>query len=158
MLPLRLLPTLAIALVLSGCSVPTTITPRRDLLKDAPTQVQVQGQNLSLHAYLGRDFMPAAPPDGRPMVAVLRVRTVDGSRFPAGVTADKVSVVYGDRVWTAATRQEHPSQQAHVLEVIARDGPKWGPDVRVDVIVYLHDAAGRQHLLRAPDQLIESSH
>lgn len=153
--PLRLLPTLALALLLAGCENTTTISTRPSLLRDAPTQVRVNGYSLVMETYLGRDFMPAAPPDGQPMVAVLRIRTADGRPFPAGVTADRVSVVNGDQVWTAATHQEHPSQQANTLEVVARDGPKWDPGTKVDVVVYLHDAARREYRLRAPDQLIQ---
>lgn len=91
---LRFLPTLATALlILVGCDTPATITPQRNQLENAPTQVRVAGHDLVLDAYVGRDFMPIAPPDGHP----------------------------------------------------------------VDVVVYLHDAAGGQHLLRAPDQRIQRS-
>jgi hypothetical protein len=152
---LRRLSTFALALLLAGCENTTAISPQPSLLRDAPTQVRVDGYDLLLTADLWRDFMPVAPPDGQPMVAVLRIRTADGRPFPEGVTADKVSVVQGDQVWTAATRQEHSSQQANTLEVVARDGPRWDPGSRVDVIVYLHDAAGREYRLRAPDQLIQ---
>lgn len=158
MLRLRLLPIAAVAaLLLSGCDMPTTLPPRQNLLADAPTQVQVDGHALVLDAYLGRDFMPASPPDGQPLVAVLRIRTLDGSAFPAGVTADRVSVLYADQVWTAAARQEHASHDANVLEVVARDGPRWDPGATVDVVVYLKDSAGEEHLLRAPDQRIQRS-
>lgn len=157
MIRLRLLSTLATVLLLSGCDSPTTSSPQRTLLEDAPTQVQVDGHALTLDAYLGRDFMPVAPPDGQPLAAVLRIRTVDGSPFPTGVSADKVSVVYADQVWTAPAREENPSQDANVLQVIARNGPRWAPGATVDVIVYLRDAAGREHLLRAPNQRIQRS-
>lgn len=155
---LRLLTALATAsLLLAGCDQATTISPQPSLLKDVPTQVRVDGYDLVLDAYVGRDFMPISPPDGKPMVAVLRIRTADGRPFPTGVTADRVSVVNGDQVWTAAARKEHDSQQANTLEVVARDGPKWEPGTLVDVVVYLHDASGREHLLRAPDQRIQRS-
>lgn len=155
---LRFLPTLATTLlVLAGCDTPTAITPQRNQLENAPTQVRVAGHDLVLGAYVGRDFMPIAPPDGHPMVAVLRIRTVDGRPFPAGVTADKVSVLYGGDVWTAAARQEPASQRPGTLEVVARDGPRWPPGATVDVVVYLRDAAGGEHLLRAANQRIERS-
>jgi hypothetical protein len=155
---LRLLPTLAAALlILAGCDTPTTISPQRNQLENAPTLVRVAGHDLVLDAYVGRDFMPIAPPDGHPMVAVLRIRTVDGRPFPAGVAAYKVSVLYGDDVWTAATHQEQASQQPGTLEVIAREGPRWPPGATVDVVVYLRDAAGGEHLLRAPNQPIQRS-
>lgn len=153
---LRLLPVLATAvLLLAGCDPPTTtISPEPQPLLEAPTQVRVDGYDLTLETSLSRDFKPLSPPDGRPLIAVLWIKTADGRPFPAGVTADRVSVVYGDEVWTAPARQEHESWRAGVLEAIARDGPKWGPDVTVDVVVRLRGPGGTEFLLRAPDQRI----
>jgi hypothetical protein len=153
---LHLLPTLTAAvLLLAGCDPPmTTLSPEPQPLLDAPTQVHVDGHDLTLEAHLWRDFKPISPPDGKPLVAVLRVKTADGRAFPAGVTADQVSVVFGDEVWTAPARQEHPSWHPGVLEVVARDGPRWGPGVTVDVVVRLRGSGGSEFRLGAPDQLI----
>jgi len=43
---------------------------------------------------------------------------------------------------------------AAAFAVVARNGPKWGPGVEVDVVVRLRDAAGHGVLLQAPGQLI----
>lgn len=155
MAQLRSLPILAIACVLlAGCDQPTTLSTSPGEFATVPTTVQVDGYQLTLEAHLWRDFQPVAPPDGWPLVAVLRVKTADGRPFPASVTADRVSVVYGDQVWTAPARQEHPGWRPDLLEVVARDGPKWGPHVKVDVVVRLRGSGGQEYLLRAPDQLI----
>lgn len=152
---LRLLPALAtVCILLAGCNEPPTIGLEPGEAANAPTRIQLDGRELTLEAYLWRDFMPVAPPNGQPLVAVLRVRTANGTQFPAGVTADLVSVLYDGQVWAAPAVQEHPGTQPNVLEVVARDGPKWGPHVYVDVVVRLRDAGGQTHLLRAPNQLI----
>lgn len=154
---LHLLPAFATAvLLLAGCGDPstTTISPEPQPLLDAPTQVHLDGHDLTLEAYLWRDFQSISPPDGKPLVAVLRVKTADGRPFPASVTADQVSVVYGDQVWTAPAHQEQPSSQPAVLEVVARNGPRWGPDVTVDVVVRLRGPGGSEFLLRAANQPI----
>jgi hypothetical protein len=41
---------------------------------------------------------------------------------------------------------------AKEFDVVARDGPKWGPGIDVDVIVGVRDGAGAVSLLRAPAQ------
>ena len=153
---LHLLPALAAAvLLLAGCDEPTTtISTQPRAFANVPATVQVDGHELTLEVSLWRDFQPISPPDGRPLVAILWVKTTDGRPFPAGVTADQVSVVFGDQVWTAPARKEQPSNQPSVLEVVARDGPRWGPNVTVDVVVRLRGPGGSDHLLRAPDQLI----
>jgi hypothetical protein len=155
---LRILSKFAVPLLLlAACDQPTTISTQPRQLREAPTQVLVEGHSLIMETYVGRDFMPIAPPDGQPMVAVLRIRTADGRAFPSGVTAERVSVVQGEAVWTAPTVREAASQEPGTLEVIAREGPKWQPGSKVDVVVYLRDSASREHLLRAPDQTIQRS-
>ena len=63
-------------------------------------------------------------------------------------------ITYQGEVWTAAVKQEHPNTEPGVLEVVARNGPKWGPGVTVDVVVQLRDARGQIYRLRARDQPI----
>ena len=125
-------------------------------LRTAPVTVDVQGRSLSLEAHLWRDFMPVAPPDGQPLAAVLRVHASGGSP-PAGLEAMAVWILHQDQIWMSEALDVMPpdSPAPPYYEAVARGGPKWGPDVRVDVIVRLRDAIGRTYLLRAPDQLIQ---
>ena len=127
-------------------------------LEGAPSRVQIAGSELKLETYLWRDFMPSfsptATPNGTPLIAVLRILTTDGTRVPEGLRAEQVSINYQGEVWTAAVKQEHPSTEPGVLEVVARNGPKWGPGVKVDVVVRLRGARGQTYWLRAPDQPI----
>ena len=55
-------------------------------LEGAPARVQIAGSELKLETYLWRDFMPmlVAPPDGTPLIAVLRIVTTDATRYPRG--------------------------------------------------------------------------
>ena len=121
-------------------------------LRGAPTSITLGGKTLVLETYLYRDFMPVSPPNGKPLIAVLRVKTADGSAFPSGVRADGAWVVLGDEVWSAAVGEERfPSASSY--EVVARNGPKWGPGVTVDVVVRLRED-GEEHRLRASNQPI----
>jgi hypothetical protein len=150
----RFLPIAAACALLAACDPPTTISTLPIEYATVPTVVQVAGHELALEAHLWRDFQPVAPPDGQPLVAVLYIKTTDGGPFPAGVTADQVTVVFGEERWTAPARRESSSGQADVLEVVGRDGPKWGPHVNVDVVVRLRGPDDQVHLLRAPNQRI----
>jgi hypothetical protein len=38
------------------------------------------------------------------------------------------------------------------MEIVVRGGPKWGPGIKVDVVVELKDAKNQSHLLRASKQ------
>lgn len=143
-----LIPTLAL-----GCSGEESTAPPVAELEAAPTTQVVANTTLELETTLWRDFMPISPPDGRPLIAVLRVRTTDESALPQGLSVEAAHVIHGEDVWSAAPREEHGSERDDVLEVVLREGPKWGPGVTVDVVVEIQHA-GRLLLLRAPEQPI----
>jgi hypothetical protein len=101
--------------------------------------------------------MPPSPQDGRPLIAIVRVQTADRALVPATLRAKDVWVVMGSEVWRAPFREERTrSETAPDYELVARDGPKWGPDVTVDVVVRVTDGR-RDWLLRAADQRIAAT-
>ncbi|HYM81806.1 MAG TPA: hypothetical protein VEY91_10425, partial [Candidatus Limnocylindria bacterium] len=137
-----------------GCRSSAAL-PSRPLsqLRSAPTTVTVGARTLALSAELWRDFMPISPPDGKPMIATLRIATEDGTGLPPGLKADSTWVLHGEHVWeTLAVEQEPRAAGASRIEILAREGPKWGPEIQVDVVVRIVDAEGRVSLLRAPNQ------
>ena len=143
----------ATALAGAGCREPMEPNGSRsiDQLRAVPTSTQVGGRDLVLRTELWRDFMPIAPPDGRPLVALIRVTAADGGALPAGLGIDSFWVIHGRELWQARPEPGAGSDD-RTLEVVARDGPKWGPGVNVDVVVRIVDAAGKSHLMRAPEQ------
>jgi hypothetical protein len=147
---------LAVLLMTNGCgSTPSAPSDQPPDLRAAPTNVVLSGKRLQLGVSLWRDFMPIAPPDGRPLAGVLQVQTDDRSRVPADVRADAVWIVNGADLWSTVPREDRPSGDGRPdYEVIVRDGPKWGPNVGVDVVVRLVDAGGRTALLSARNQII----
>ena len=140
-------------------------------LRNAPTEVDIDGRSLSLSAYPWRDFMPGSfnGPDGSPMMVVLKVATNDKKPFPSGVRLDRVWVLFGEQVWdTSKLRDQMKSppddkdswincSDSPVCEVTARNGPKWGPDVFVDIVVRLTDKEGQHHLLQIPKQCVNAT-
>jgi hypothetical protein len=144
-----------------GCGGSTPTSPSditTSKLLSAPTHVVADGKGLTLAAFLWRDFMPISPPDGKALVAVLSIRTDDGSPVPAAITVDTSWTILNMEVWSAAVEQRPRAETAPIYQVIARNGPKWGPNVAVDVVVRLADSRGRAFLLRAPGQTIAGSY
>jgi hypothetical protein len=154
--------------VLAGCvfgegeesSYVTTLAslPDGDAIISAPELVEIASREYTLETYLWRDFMPISPPDGKPLIAKVKVTAVDLEPFPEGLDADKLYVIYGEEVWVTDFSDELPPPGVpdHQLDRIARDGPKWGPWVTVDVVVRLV-GGGDTHLLSASDQMISRS-
>jgi hypothetical protein len=151
----------ALLLALAACErEPTTtngIVGVPPNVRTAPTTVTLGGKALTLETHLWRDFMPVAPPDGQPLIAVLRVRaTGEGASVPANVQVDSAWVVLGEQAWASRPVQEQQrTATTPYLEVVSRNGPKWGPGVNVDVTVRLRDGAGNTALLRAAGRPIQ---
>ena len=150
---------LAAIMLVGACSENPVAPPDIDIqsLQAAPEKLTVSGKALILRCSLWRDFMPISPPDGRPLVVVIAVQTADSTALPEGLDADVVYVIYEGQVWKAWL-EDNPdsSQPPYRLEKVARDGPKWGPAVYVDVVVRLQHG-GKSYFLRASRQLIQKT-
>jgi hypothetical protein len=149
---------LAVALALAtACSSPDTSIGPRDLaeFRAVPATAVIGGLTLALEPYLWRDFQPSSPPNGKPLVAVVRLHSLDGTAIPASVRVTGLWIVNGGDVWAASPREQQlRTPGASMFEVVGRDGPKWGPGIEVDVVVGVRDGAGAVSLLRAPAQRI----
>jgi hypothetical protein len=152
-----LLVALALGAVSSACGttpVSPSDPPTASELRSTPTTIVVTGKTLALHASLWRDFMPISPPDGRPLIAAVRVHAADGSSVPSSISVMTVWVLFNESIWSApAGEGRFGVDTAPFYEVVARDGPKWGPGVNVDVVVRVTQG-GRSWLLRAAGQPI----
>lgn len=143
------------ALLACGGATPASPSdvPLADL-SSAPTRVTAEGRDLTLAAELWRDFMPISPPGGRPLAAALRISTADGSPVPAGIKVETSWVIHEGEVWSATVEQRPRGETEPFYEVVARNGPKWGPGVEAVAVVRLADSSGRSFLLRAPPKTI----
>lgn len=111
-----------------------------------PDQVTINGRSYRIApasasgTYLWRDFMPVSPPDGRPLMASIRVVAGDVGTFPQDITVDRVWI-YGPTVWDTAPAEVRRAPEAGTppqqIEVFASDGPKWDPGIEVDVVIRL---------------------
>src|SRR5687767_9097477 len=139
--------------LLVGCSDDPMAPPSPSEIENAPSQIVVDGVELTLETYLFRDFAPISEPNGRPLIASVRVMPAAGKALPRDLRAEALHVVYGDESWTPRLIQESPNDRPPQMEFVARDGPKWGPGVNVDVVLRLR-AGDRALLLKAPQQPI----
>ena len=125
-----------------------------DLL-NAPLLVTAGNREYRLETYLWRDFMPVSPPDGKPLIAIVRIVATDSMAVPETLESDRIYIIYGDEMWESelSASGDPGGGEDFKLERIARDGPKWGPDVAVEVVVRIFI---NEHLyyLRASQQWI----
>lgn len=134
-------------------------------LRNAPTEIVLDGKSLSLSAYLWRDFSPGAW-GGRPLMASLKVATSDKKAFPSGVRMERAWVLFGEQIWEVPNfrfrgRRLSDNKEMWIkcsvssgCEITFSEGPEWGPGVFVDVVVRLIDKEGKHHLIQAKKQHI----
>ena len=79
-----------------------------DDLRTTPLSVEIDGQELALTPYLWRDFMPSSPPDGKPLVALLRIQAADNATVSSSIHVDAVWVILGNEVWSSEVTEERP--------------------------------------------------
>lgn len=141
---------IALLALVASASCSTLVAPPVADLRGAPVTVTIDGRSVALHAELWRDFMPVSPPDGKPMAAVVRLVRADDAAPINDLRIEELFVLFGEQLWEPHSLEERlPGSGQDWYEVVARDGPKWGPGVDVDVIVRVRSPGGVSQLLRA---------
>lgn len=123
-------------------------------LKNAPEYLRLDGINLDLSAYLWRDFMPPSGPNGSPLMAVVELEGENGL-LPGEIESERLYIIYENNIW--ATGFDEVSIEDDEIEVISRNGPKWGPDVEVEVVL-MFNYDGKTYEIREDDVTIEATY
>jgi hypothetical protein len=130
---------------------PSTVSLQN--LQTAPEKVLINGNEYTLETYLWRDFMPISPPDGKPLIAIVKVKSPRETAISSKIDATRLWVVKGKEIWETEFTSEERSTAGDTLEKVSRNGPKWGPRITVDVIVKVIDLKNnKEYLLKASNQ------
>ena len=129
--------------------------PAPSWIATAPTSVVDGGATLRLEAVPYRDFMPMSPTDGSPLAVVLRLRTASGAPLPSGLAIESAWVVYRGLAWTSQPEPTGAPWGPDVLEFVSRGGPRWGPDVAVDVVARVTGLTGGPRPIAARQVIVE---
>jgi len=112
---------------------------------DYDSLVTIDSQDFFLEAYLWRDFMPISPPNGKPLISINWLISVDSSVIPKNIELKQQYVIYDDLVWISQYENEtHPTPD-YKLERVSRNGPKWGPFVTVKVVAKITDTKTKKN-------------
>lgn len=122
-------------------------------LTSAPETLDLPQQDYRLETYLSRDFMPVSPSDGRPLRASVTLVSADRQPIPGDVKLIYIWIVNGDRVWSTKF-SDKPIVSDYAIQRLAGGGPKWGPDISVEVIVGVTIGSSELRLVRASAQPI----
>ncbi|MCL5029626.1 MAG: hypothetical protein M1480_11505 [Bacteroidetes bacterium] len=153
---------ISIVFLLVQCSNPVSSPPFVPIEKllSAPDTISIEGKNIYLSTFMWRDFMPISPPDGKSLIVIAKIETVDSSKISSSIIADAIYIVNDNQVWKSYLRDESPGSdliKPYRIVKIARDGPKWGPRIYVDVVVRLRVNLNI-YLLKASKQYIGATY
>ncbi|MBU0713207.1 hypothetical protein KKA87_14995 [bacterium] len=151
-----------LAILISGCSIfdfDNNDGPGElDLmLSDIPDTLNIGNTSIILKTYMWRDFQPISPANGKPLIAIFRIITIDSTNLPEGIKADAAWIICKEGIWDTYFSDEEPAEyeiQPYQLYEIARDGPKFGPNIYVDVVVRIIDNMDIEYFLKAENQYI----
>ena len=77
--------------------------------------------------------MPIAEENGNPMISACLLADVDSLVFSSAVSMKKQYVINGDLVW-GIDFERTTETSAYSIESVSSGGPKWGPEINVDVV------------------------
>jgi hypothetical protein len=143
----------------NGISDPPDISIQ--VLQSTPDTITVENRVMYLSTYLWRDFQPMIGVNGSALIGLFYVTAIDSFRLSSNISADAVWIIHNNQVWKSLFSHEpapDPELRPNRIVKIARNGPPWGPDVFVDVIVRITDGKGGSKLLRSSKQGIGSTH
>ena len=106
---------------------------------DYDSIVTINSQDYFLEAFLWRDFMPISPPNGKPLISINWLISVDSSVIPSNIELKQQYVIYDDLVWISQYENETHPTPYYKLKRVSRNGPKWGPFVTVKVVAKIID-------------------
>lgn len=102
-------------------------------LRQSPEQITYGSKKLDLIAGLHRDFMPVSEPNGSPLFATSTIVELNNQDIPESINLLKQFIIHGDEIWeTEFTTVDTVFSWA--IRGSSRNGPKWGPDIEVDVV------------------------
>jgi hypothetical protein len=126
-----------------------------ELRENALDTLTIDGTQYILEAYLWRDFMPACPPDGQPLIAVNYLVNLDSVAVPDRFDLILQYVIMEDSVWVTEYGGTAYSPAVYKIAGKSTNGPKWGPLITVDVIARMKDSETQtDYLLKCDSVLI----
>ena len=153
-----LLITLTLIVALSSCKKDNKEDPVKpdaklaEELRSSPETIIIGSNYLMLTTYLWRDFMPIAEEDGSKLFCNSKLTDVDHVGISNSIKLTKLYVIKGDEVWKT-NYSEIIHKIDYILEGVASKGPKWGPEIEVDVVCEF-ESSGKVHRILAKSQWI----
>ncbi|MBK9292222.1 MAG: hypothetical protein IPM52_11435 [Bacteroidetes bacterium] len=123
-------------------------------LRKSSQSLNISGNKLMLSTYLWRDFMPMieGSGEGSRLLGVIRLADTVEAALPQQIRLVRLYVIKGNEVWQTGFSESSMSN-SFTIEGVVRNGPFWGPNIEVDVVLEF-EISGRMHRIMAKKQTI----
>jgi hypothetical protein len=121
-------------------------------LRTNPTTLNINGSVLTLDAYVWRDFQPPTDSNGDPMRSTVTLNLISGPEILNSIHLVRQYVIQENDVWAADLYDLSINSSSY--SGTSSNGPKWGPDILVDIVLeFTYD--GKTYKILVPDINIE---
>lgn len=124
-------------------------------LKSLPESIIIESNTFTLSTYLWRDYMPISEDNGSKMYCVNKLTEINEQPILSTISLKKQYIVKDDEVWTAEYIQIKKTP-SNIWEGYVNGGPKWGPNIKVDVICEF-EYSGVTYRILAKSQFISKT-
>ena len=122
----------------------------------ASEEIEIKDITYTIETYMWRDFMPISPPDGKPLIVIIRVHAIGIDNYPLSTVIERLWLIDVLNIVSTQSSEEY-RVDVNTFEMVFRDGPKWGPGISIDVVVKLISIDSGIYYLKAFSQLIEAT-
>jgi hypothetical protein len=102
-------------------------------LRQNSDTLSIDNKTIFLTTYVSRDFMPVAEENGSPLAGTNSITELDSIALTNAFVLKKQYIIYGDEIWTKEY-SDIQNEPKHILTGTTFGGPKWGPNVLVDIV------------------------
>jgi len=122
----------------------------------SPEMLNVNNYLFVIDSDIWRDFMPPADSSGRALIATVVISERNHRTFNNSIQLEKVYLINKNELWSKSF-DSTDSSSPYQVSGIARNGPKWGPNIKVDLVCEF-SYQGERYRLLATDQEIYATY
>lgn len=125
-------------------------------LQASPEMINLNNYLLKIESDIWRDFMPPSDGSGSPLMAHVVLSERNQRTLNNSISLEKVYLINQDKLWSKSF-DSADSSSPYQVSGTARSGPKWGPNIKVDLVCEFK-YQGETYRLIAKDQEIYATY
>jgi len=131
----------------------------KETLYSSSDTLTIEDHVLTLDSFLFRNLMPGYDENRSKLHCLTKLIEINEDSILFQYSMNYVWIYYGFEMWESELSDEDSqTYDVNKIEGRASNGPRWGPNVYVDVFVEISDLYGHDYLLKDLEIVIGASH